>query len=157
VPVLAALVADLVAQGLRPPAIARRLELTDSYVAKLHRITRDVPPDVLRDWRTGRRPLSVDAMLSVAANTDPSARYHELQASSLDRRGTLAMLHRARECGRMFARLDALGFGAPIPPYDACIPYVLPRLDPKYWTEAAAEVERGWDEVLESCDDYDDG
>ena len=157
VPVLAALVADLVAQGLRPSATARPLRLTDSYVAKLHRITRDVPADVLRDWRTVRRPLSVDAMLSVAASADPSGRYRELQASLLDRRGYQATLRRAREYGRMFARLDMLGFRAPNPPYNECIACVFPRLDPKYWAEAAAAAERGWEGGVASCnDEYDD-
>jgi hypothetical protein len=146
----------MVAQGFRPPAIARRLSLTHSYIAKLHRITRDTPPEILRDWRTARRPLSVNAMLNVAANADPGGCYLELQASFLDRRGARAMIVRAREHGRMFARLDAHGLRAPMPPYDECIAHMFPRLGPKYWAETAAEVERGWDEELVSCDDEQD-
>jgi hypothetical protein len=146
VPALAERVAQLVAQGLKAPAIAGRLGLTDSYVAKLRRIMRDVPPDVLRDWQNSRQPLPVDAMLKVAASDDASARYRELATSSRYRRGTGTTLERARKYGRMFARLDAFGFRAPMPPYHQCVEHIFPRLDPTHWDEAATELERGWEE-----------
>lgn len=147
VPALAALVADLVARGFKPAAVSRHLLLTDSYVAKLLRIMRDVPPEILREWRAARRPLSVDAMLSVGQSADSGARYRALQAWPHDRPGRRA-LERAREYGRMFARLDAVGFRAPMPPYDECIAHIFPRLDFAHWAAAAAELERGWDEGL---------
>jgi transcriptional regulator with XRE-family HTH domain len=157
VPELAAVVADMVAQGLNAPAIARRLGLTDSYVAKLRRISRDVAPEVLLAWRASARPLGVDAMLSVAASTEQLARYGELETSVLDRRGYHATLKRAREYGCMFARLEAVGFRAPMPPYRECISHIFPRLDPKYWSEACVEVERGWRQGETLYDDEEDG
>jgi hypothetical protein len=153
VPALAALVADLVAKGFKPTAVSRHLLLTDSYVAKLLRIMRDVPSEILRQWRVARRPLSVDAMLSVRQSADPAARYRALQPSPYDRPGKRAALERAREYGRLFARLDAMGFRAPLPPYDDCIGHMFPQLDPRYWDEVVASVEQGWADGVAECDD----